>query len=85
MKKNKVKSRVKLACSIETRPDFFNFLANKGRTILLLLKNENIKTGILLGVPGPKIVRLVLRSPQGYSCVFETNFVDISEIIILDE
>jgi hypothetical protein len=85
MKNNKVKSSVKLSCSIETRPDFFNFLANKGRNILLLLKNENIKTGILLGLPEPKIVRVVLRSPQGYSFISETNFVDISEIIILDE
>jgi len=63
----------------EIRPELFNFHANKGKNVSLILKNENVKVGRLLGINRNNTVLLAVG-------VFnlETPLFDVSEIIVLD-
>lgn len=70
--------------STEVRPEFFNFLTNKGKSISLILKNENVKVGRLLGICHNNTILLEMDCPFGVGSS-ETPLFDISEIIILDE
>lgn len=67
----------------EVRPELFNFFANKGKSISLILKNENVKIGRLLGICEDGTVMLDMTSPIG-SGVSETPLFDVSEILVLD-
>jgi len=70
---------------IETSMGLFNSIANKGKSVLIILKNENVKTGMLLGITQQSTVMLELRSIQGNAYVLETPFSEINDIIFIDE
>ena len=80
MKKLKSKSIV----TNEIRPELFNFHANKGKNVMIALKNDNSRTGILLGLFEGQTVKLENKSTQGQSIITETPFFDISDVMVLD-
>jgi len=67
----------------EVRPELFNFIANKGKSISLILKNENVKIGILLGICEDGTVLLDMASPIGTG-LSETLLFDVSEILVMN-
>ncbi|HEY5592129.1 MAG TPA: hypothetical protein VIK55_14080 [Paludibacter sp.] len=78
MKKQKSKFIVNNS-SNEYRPELFNFLANQGKSISLILKNENVRIGRLLGLNKNNSVLLEIGTTLS-----ETRLFDVSEIIVLD-
>jgi archaellum biogenesis ATPase FlaH len=70
---------------IETSMGLFNSIANKGKSVLIILKNENVKTGMLLGITQQSTVMLELRPLHGNAYVLETPFSEINDIIFIDE
>jgi hypothetical protein len=83
MIKNKLQTNVNNS-SNEVRPELFNFNANKGKSVLIALKNDNIRTGMLLGICDNHTVLLELSTPQGQASISETPLFDVSEITVLD-
>jgi len=83
MRKSKSQSIVNNS-SNEVRPELFNFQANKGKCVLIALKNDNTKSGMLLGICDNQTVLLQLRTPQGHAYISETPLFDVSDIIVLD-
>lgn len=71
--------------STEVRPELFNFFENRGKSVSLILKNDNVRTGYLLRCSPNGIVVLNVRTPQGRTCISETPVFEISEIIVLDD
>ncbi|MBV5281103.1 MAG: hypothetical protein JZU53_01580 [Paludibacter sp.] len=70
---------------IETSFGLINFIANKGKSVLIILKNENVKTGMLLGITQQSTVMLELIPLHGNAYVLETPFSEINDIIFIDE
>ena len=83
MKKLKSKSIVNKSNN-EIRPELFNFQVNKGKNVLIALKNDNSRTGILLGLYEGDVVKLENSSFKGHSIITETPFFDISDVMVLD-
>ena len=69
----------------EVRPELFNFFENRGKSVSLILKNDNVRTGYLLCCGTDGTVVLNVRTPQGRTCISETPVFEISEIIVLDD
>lgn len=63
----------------EVRPELFNFFANKGKSISLILKNENVRVGRLLGLNKNNSVILEIGTTLS-----ETRLFDVNDIIVLD-
>ena len=65
------------------RPELFNFFANKGKNISLILKNENVRVGQLVGICKNGTILLESVYPLGVTRS-EVPLFDVSEILILD-
>jgi len=83
MRKSNKKPSVNNSSTGEVRPELFNFFANKGKSISLILKNENVRFGRLIGICEDGTVLLDLASPIGAG-LSETPLFDVSEILVLD-
>ena len=83
MRKSTRKSSTNNSSTGEVRPELFNFIANKGKSISLILKNENVKIGILLGICEDGTVLLDMASPIGTG-LSETLLFDVSEILVMN-
>jgi hypothetical protein len=84
MKKQKTNTSVNNS-SIEFRPELFDFFANAGKTVTLILKNENVRTGKLLCIcPDDAIILEFEPAKLGMIHIGETPLFDVSEIILLD-
>lgn len=68
----------------EYRPEFFDFFANRGRTVSLILKNENVRTGKLLCFCADSTIVLDVISKLG-PVITEVPFFDVSDIIVLND
>ena len=79
MRKQKNKPSANNSSTGEVRPELFNFFANKGKSISLILKNENVRVGRLLGISKNNSVLLEIGTTLS-----ETRLFDVSEIIVLD-
>ena len=83
MRKSNKKPSVNNSSTGEVRPELFNFFANKGKSISLILKNENVKVGRLLGLCKNGTVLLEIDCPIGLG-ISETPLFDVSDILVLD-
>lgn len=79
MRKSNKQPSAKNSSTGEVRPELFNFLANKGKSISLILKNENVRVGRLLGLNKNNSVLL-----ETGTTLSETRLFDVSEILVLD-
>ena len=79
MKKSNKQPSVNNSSTGEVRPELFNFFANKGKSISLILKNENVRVGRLLGLNKNNFVLLEIGTTLS-----ETRLFDVSDIIVLD-
>lgn len=79
MRKSKSQSSVNNSITGEVRPELFNFFANKGKSISLILKNENVRVGRLIGICKNNSVLLEIGTTLS-----ETPLFDVSEILVLD-
>ena len=70
--------------STESRPELFDFFANVGKTVSLILKNENVRTGKLCICPHDAVI-LEFEPVKGERLHYgQTPLFDVSEIIVLD-
>ena len=83
MRKINAKSSTSRNSMIETRPELFNFSLNQGRNVSLILKNDNVKSGVLLGIVEGGTIMMDVLCPQGIG-FSETELKDVSEIIVID-
>ncbi len=80
--KAKINASVKNS-STEFRPELFDFSANKGKTVSLILKNENVRTGKLLCICHDDAILLEFDPVKRAALHFgETPLFDVSEIIV---
>ena len=79
MKKSNNKPSANNSSTGEVRPELFNFFANKGKSISLILKNENVRVGQLLGISKNNSVLLEIGTTLS-----ETRLFDVNDIIVLD-
>lgn len=83
MKKKNSKFIVSPKCMIESRPELFNFNLHTGRNISLILKNDIVKCGVLLGLVEGGTVMMDIVCPLGMA-LSETELIDVSEIFVVD-
>lgn len=67
----------------ESRPELFEFNSNKGKTVSLILKNENVRTGKLLCICPDDAIILDVPCDMGVA-LCEIPLFDVSDIIVLD-
>lgn len=69
----------------EFRPELFDFFANTGKRVSLILKNENVRTGILLCICPDDAIILEFEPVKGAALhIGETPLFDVSDILVLD-
>lgn len=79
MRKSNKQPSVNNSSTGEVCPELFNFFANKGKNISLILKNENVRVGRLLGISKSNSLLLEIGTTLS-----ETRLFDVSEIIVVD-
>jgi hypothetical protein len=80
MRKSNVKPSVNNSSAGEVRPELFNFLANEGKNISLILKNDNVRVGRLLGLNKSNSVLLEIGTTLS-----ETKLFEVNDILVLDD
>lgn len=84
MRKSTRKSSTNNSSTIEVLPELFNFFANKGKNVSLILKNEKVKIGTLLCVCPDEVIILEIKTPNGITYISETPLFDVSEILVIE-